>query len=97
MKEYQKDKTGVIWGDNKVTQDHKQCRVRIELYDFLFTFHRNYMKIVPFSRYSQLFAKNRNFFDPLLRVTPLEFHRDLWLQKTRFPWLSWGIFGKPFW
>ena len=42
-----------------------------------------------FPRYSELFAERCTFFisftclSPQLEVTPLEFHKDLWHQKTR--------------
>jgi len=56
-------------------------------YNVVFTFDRNCVYLVPFSRYIELFVKGCKFFlpyvylTPPLRVTVLEFHRVLWLWK----------------
>jgi len=53
----------------------------------------NYFWLVPFFRYNELLVESRHFFLPHMylappEVTPLEFHKDLWRQKTRILGLS---------
>ena len=72
---------------------------RYSTYKFLLEFHSNYVPILHrFVRYSQILVENRRFnlshlhlAPPPSGVTPLEFRRDLWHQKTRRIALSCGI------
>jgi len=66
--------------------------------DFLFDFNRNYVSI--FYRFRDIagyLSKVADFDPPHLHlappkgVTPVEFRRDLWCQKTRVPGLSCGV------
>jgi len=53
--------------------------------------------LAPFLRYSEILVENRQFeltaplFGAVVGVTPLEFRRDFWRQKTRVTALSDGF------
>jgi len=50
------------FGQLGVARGHTHCHHPIECIDFLFDFNRNYVyRLVPFSRYSQLFVESRRF------------------------------------
>ena len=75
------------------TQGHRQSA-----YNFLFDFNRNHASILyRFRDIAGYLWKVADFDRPHLhsapsqRVTPVEFRRDLWYQKTRIPGLSCGV------
>ena len=67
--------------------------IRQIAYDFVFDFNRNYVSIFYRFRYIAGYLPNVDDFDshlhlaPSQGMTPVEFRRDLWLQKTRVPGL----------
>ena len=65
-------------------QGHRQCHHSIERYDFLFVFNKNYAFIFyRFRDTASYLSKFANFDLPSLGVTPFEFQKDFWHQKTR--------------
>jgi len=72
-----------------------------QLFLLVFHSHSNYVPILHRLRYSLTLVKNRRFnishlyLAPPLGVTPLEFRRDLWHQKTTRIALSYGIKISP--
>jgi len=82
----------MVW-EVRVTQGHRQYHhitIRSSTYDFLFDFNRNYASIMyRFRVITSYLSKVADFKLPRLHlkcplgVTPFEFHRELWLQKTR--------------
>ena len=83
------------WGWLGGTQGQRQCHYLMSAYDFLFDFNRNYASI--FYRFRDIagylwkvadFDPTPPSFGALVGVTPVEFRRDLWRQKTRIPGLS---------
>jgi len=80
------------------TQGHGQCTIRYSAYNFLFNFNSNYVFI--FYRFRDIagYLSKVADFDPLhLQLAPpqgvirVEFHGDLWHQKTSVPGLSCGV------
>ena len=76
-----------------VTQGHRQCHHSVEHIELPIQLSRNCVCLVPFSRYSELFAKSRRIlptqsaFDAPVGVDPVvEFCGDHWLQKTKSFW-----------
>jgi len=72
--------------------------IRWSAYDFLFDFNRNHASILyRFRDVVSYLSKVADFDPPNLHlappqgVIPVEFRRDLWRQKTRFPGLSCGV------
>jgi len=74
--------------------------IRQRAYDFLFDFNRNHASILYcFRDIASYLLKVVNFdpdpphqhLAPPQGVIPVEFHVDLWLQKTRVPGLSCGV------
>jgi len=78
-----------------VTRSHRQyVTIRQSAYDFLFGFNRNCVSIsYRFPRCCELFIESRRFSSiPTAFGTPLlEFHQDVWHQKTRLPGLLRGV------
>ena len=56
-----KCKNGVVWSIRGALKVMGNATIRYSAYDFLFDFNRNYVSLVPFSRYSRLFVKSRRF------------------------------------
>jgi len=79
---------GVAIGSLNVTVNRIN---RKSTYEFLLAFPSNWPYLVPFLRYSEILVENRRFnlphlyLAPPLGVTPLEFCRDCWHQKTTVP------------
>ena len=77
-----------------VIQGHLQCHHSIERIR-LFVFNRNNASILYRSRDTASylskftdFTLSHLYLAPPLSVTPFEFRKDFWLQKTRVPGLS---------
>ena len=87
-----------VWASLKVAVNSTN---RYSTYELLLAFHSNYPCFTPLVRYSQILVENRRFnvphfyLAPPSGVTPLEFRRDLWHQKTRMIALSCGIKISP--
>ena len=51
----------VVWGGYGALKVMGNATIRLSAYDFLFDFNRNYVYLLPFSRYSRLFVESRRF------------------------------------
>ena len=91
--------TGVVWGGDGALKVMGNATIRQSAYDSLFDFNRNYVSIfrrVPdIAGYLSKVAgrKSPTLTHPTciscpVKVTLVEFHGDLWHQKTRVPGLS---------
>jgi len=76
-----------------ITRRHRQhIPIRYSICDFLFNFNGNYASVLyRFRVIARYLLKVANFNPPHLHLTPFEFSRYLWHQKTRVPELSCGI------
>ena len=83
------------WGLPKVIGN---VTIRWSAYDFLFIFNRNYASMLYCFQDTASYLLKYAKFDlphlhlaPPLGVTPFEFQKDFWYQKTSVPGLSCGV------
>jgi len=94
----QNAENGVVWDDLGALKVTGNATIRYSAYDFLFDFNRNYVFIFyHFRDIAGYLSKVADFDPPHLHlappqgVIPVEFHGDIWHQKTRVPELSCGV------
>ena len=84
-------KNGVVWGSYGSLKITGISAIRYSVYDFLLPFHSNYVPMHRFWDIARYWLKIADcnlphlYLVPPLGVTPLEFRRDIWQQKTS-PW-----------
>ena len=98
MKCVKMHKMGVIWGGQGSPKVISNVTIRQSAYDFLFVFNRNYASIsYRFRDTASYLSKFANFdlphlhLAPPMEVTPFEFRKDFWRQKSRVTGLSRGV------
>ena len=87
------------WGGQGALKVNGNVTIRQNAYDFLFDFNRNHARLSctvfeiqpAICRKSPIFDPPHLHSAPSQGVTPVEFHGDLWHQKTRIPGLSCGV------
>ena len=98
MKCVKNPQNGVVWDGKGSPKVIGNVAIRYSAYDFLFDFNRNHASILHrFRDTARYLSKFADFtlphlhLAPLLGVTPVEFRKKNWRQKTRVPGLSCGV------